>query len=294
MSAESPESFGLSGLSAHAERAPLGGAPAGGVRSRPPGLVATDLDGTLVRSDGSVSARTRAAIERVEGTGTPFVMVTGRPPRWMAPVVQATGHRGLAICANGAVVYDLHTERVVQSYLLAAGPAEQVVTALRREVPGVAFAAEDGDSVFGHEPAYQPRYDVGAIRVAPVEELYAAGVAKLLVRHEQMTGDELMAAARATLGDLVETTSSSAEGLVEISAPGISKASGLAILAGQHGVAAADVVAFGDMPNDLPMLAWAGLSVAMGNAHDEVLAVADEVTSTNDQDGVALVLERWF
>ena len=96
------------------------------------------------------------------------------------------------------------------------------------------------------------------------------------------------------MGDQVQITHSSLDGLVEISAAGITKASGLAILAEKHGVAAADVVAFGDMPNDLPMLAWAGCSVAMGNAHDDVLAVADEVTSTNDEDGVAQVLERWF
>src|SRR3712207_3885891 len=81
----------------------------------PPRLVASDLDGTLVRSDGTVSDRTRAALEAVEAAGSVLVLVTGRPPRWMHPVVEATGHRGIAVCANGALVYDLHTERVVRS-----------------------------------------------------------------------------------------------------------------------------------------------------------------------------------
>ena len=132
------------------------------------------------------------------------------------------------------------------------------------------------------------------MRVAPVEELTAGGVVKLLVRHEEMTGDELLAAARAALGDLAETTHSSADGLLEISAAGVSKASGLAAFADERGLGPADVVAFGDMPNDLPMLAWAGHAVAMANAHADVLAVADEITGHHDEDGVAQVLERWF
>jgi Cof subfamily protein (haloacid dehalogenase superfamily) len=264
-----------------------------------PRLVATDLDGTLVRSDGSVSDRTRAALARVEQAGSVLVLVTGRPPRWMAPVVEATGHRGLAVCANGALVYDLHTERVVRSHLIDAAAAARVVEALRRDVPGVAFAVERGpvDGVpggFGREDAYRPSIDAAELEVAPVEQLCAGGAVKLLVRHESMGSDELLAAARASLGALVECTHSSADGLLEISASGISKASGLASLAQEHGVQAVDVVAFGDMPNDLPMLAWAGHAVAVENAHPEVKAAADEVTATNDDDGVARVLERLF
>ncbi len=259
-----------------------------------PRLVATDLDGTLLRSDLSVGPRTLAVLARVEEAGVPFVMVTGRPPRWMAPVVEATGHRGLAVCANGALVYDLHTERVVASHLLTRDAAAEVVAALRRDVPGVAFATEDADAVFGHEADYVVRWETDGTRIAPVEELCANGVAKLLVRHEGMTGDELLTAARAALGPLAETTHSSGDGLLEVSAAGISKASGLAAFAADHGVDAGDVVAFGDMPNDLPMLGWAGHAVAMGNAHASVLEIADEVTARNDDEGVAQVLERWF
>ena len=259
-----------------------------------PRLVATDLDGTLLRSDNTVGPRTLAVLARVEEAGVPFVMVTGRPPRWMAPVVQATGHRGIAVCANGALVYDLHTERVVESHLLTRDAAAEVVAALRRDVPGVAFAAEDADAVFGHEAEYVVRWETDGMKVAPVEELCAKGVAKLLVRHEGMTGDELLRAARLALGPLAETTHSSSDGLLEVSAAGVSKASGLAAYAEEHGVDASEVVAFGDMPNDLPMLRWAGHAVAMANAHPDVLEVADEVTARNDDEGVADVLERWF
>ena len=260
----------------------------------PPRLVASDLDGTLVRSDLSVSDRTRAVLARVEQAGALFVMVTGRPPRWMAQVARDTGHAGLAVCANGALVYDLHTEQVVQDFRLDGATALSLVQELRAQVPDIAFAVEKGLDGFGREATYVPRWDNGEVLVAPVEELVAPGVVKLLARVEGTPSDDLLSRAREVVGELAECTHSSGDGLVEISASGVSKASGLAVLAGQWGIRADDVIAFGDMPNDLPMLAWAGRSVAMGNAHADVLAAADEVTASNDDDGVARVLERWF
>lgn len=259
-----------------------------------PRLVASDLDGTLVRTDQAVSPRTRAVLARVEEAGGLFVMVTGRPPRWMAPVAEQTGRRGLAVCANGAIVYDLHTERIVRDYRIDAAVALRLVESLRAEVPGIAFAAERGEDGFGREPSYVPRYDNGEPRVAPAEVLVQPGVVKLLARVEGTGSDSLLAAVRDVVGDLAECTHSSDDGLVEISAAGISKASGLATLADEWGIPSEDVIAFGDMPNDLPMLTWAGRSVGMANAHPDVLAVVDEVTATNDDDGVARVLERWF
>jgi Cof subfamily protein (haloacid dehalogenase superfamily) len=260
-----------------------------------PRLVATDLDGTIVRSDGTVSERTLAAIARVEAAGVPFVMVTGRPIRWMADIAGKTGHRGVAICANGALAYDMHTETVLRSSLLEGPAAMQVVSALREAVPGIAFAVERLESGFAHEPTYIPRWDSADPRTsADIEELLSGGVVKLLARHEALGSDELLAAARDAVPTGATLTHSSADGLLEISGEGVSKASGLASYAAEVGVLAQDVVAFGDMPNDLPMLLWAGHSVAVGNAHPEVLAVASEVTATNDDDGVAQVLERWF
>lgn len=259
-----------------------------------PRLVASDLDGTLVRSDGTVASRTVEVLARVENAGVPFVMVTGRPPRWMAEVSRRTGHRGLAVCANGALVYDLHTERVVESSLLPEDAAAAVVGALREALPDITFAVERPDLGFGHEVAYVPSWEPAEDQPLPVEQLLSGGVVKLLARHRGLSSDALLAAAREAVGDRATLTHSSNDGLLEVSAVGISKASGLAALARQHGVDAADVVAFGDMPNDLPMLGWAGHAVAVANAHPEVLRAADEVTSSNDEDGVAEVLERWF
>ena len=259
-----------------------------------PLLVASDLDGTLVGSDGHVSPRNREAIARVEAAGALFVMVTGRPPRWMAQVSEETAHRGLAVCANGALLYDLHTERVVEGFLLDAPTASEVVQALRDEVPGISFAVERGERGFGREASYVPRWDNGDVQVDEIDALVAGGVVKLLGRVEGTASDALLAQARGVVGETVTLTHSSDDGLVEISASGVSKATGLARLAEERGIAPERAVAFGDMPNDLPMLAWAGLGVAMANAHADVLAAADEVTGTNDEDGVARVLERWF
>jgi Cof subfamily protein (haloacid dehalogenase superfamily) len=235
------------------------------------------------------------AIAAVEASGAPFVIVTGRPVRWMKSIADQLGHRGVAVCANGAVLYDLHTEQVVDSWLLSTVAAREVVDRLRAALPGIAFAVEHLDEGFAHEPAYRPRWDSkDPITQGPVEQLLSEDVVKLLARHEELGSDELLAAARAAVGDGAELTHSSSDGLLEISALGVSKASGLATVAEQHDVGRQDVLAFGDMPNDLPMLTWAGWGVAVANAHPEVLAAADEVCPSNDDDGVAQVLDRWF
>lgn len=263
--------------------------------SAPPySLVATDLDGTIVRSDGTISARTREALRRVEQAGALVVFVTGRPPRWLSPVAAATGHRGLAICANGAYVYDLHDESIVDEHVMQMEVALDVVRRLREGLPELAFAVERRD-VFGHEPAYLPRWEVpeGTL-VAAIEALVSEPVAKLLARHDSLSPDELLAQARAIVGELATLTHSSREGLLEVSAAGVSKASTLETFCLERGIASREVIAFGDMPNDLPLLAWAGRAVAVANAHPEVLAAVSEVCASNDADGVAQVLERLF
>ncbi|MBA3522960.1 MAG: HAD family phosphatase [Geodermatophilaceae bacterium] len=256
--------------------------------------MASDLDGTIVRPDGTISRRVRGVLARVEAAGVPLVLVTGRPPRWMAQISEQTGHRGLAVCANGALVYDLHTEQVVRSTLLTGEVVAEVAAALREALPGIAFAVERADLTFGHEDAYVPGFPWPDRVRGTAEALSGGGVVKLLARHASLGPDELLARARTTLGERVSLTHSSTDGLLEVSAAGITKASGLAGLAEDHGVPAADVIAFGDMPNDLPMLSWAGWGVAMGNAHPQVLRAAAETTASVQDDGVAEVLERWF
>jgi Cof subfamily protein (haloacid dehalogenase superfamily) len=259
-----------------------------------PKVVATDLDGTLLRSDGAVSERSRQTLASAEDAGALVVLVTGRPPRWMAPVIEQTGHRGIAECANGALVYDLHTESVIEEHLIEPEIASEVVRALRSSLPDLAFAVERGARGFAHEPAYRPGWDTDDKTVADLDEILRQPMAKLLARHRDLDPDTLLSHARDVVGELVTFTHSSRDGLLEISAAGVSKASTLEILCRERGFTAADVIAFGDMPNDVPMLAWAGWAVAVANAHPDVIDVVDEVTASNDDDGVADVLTRWL
>jgi Cof subfamily protein (haloacid dehalogenase superfamily) len=261
-----------------------------------PAVVATDLDGTVVRSDGTISARTRSALEVAAEAGALVVIVTGRPPRWLGGIADATGHHGLAICANGALVFDLATERVVGSRPLGVDVVRRVIDDLRAAVPGIGFAVERVDGQFAHEPNYHPRWTPEAETViGDLEPILTSPVAKLLARREGIDSDELLALGYAAVGDTVASlTHSSIDGLLEISAYGVTKATTLSEVVAEHGFSAADVVAFGDMPNDLAMLEWAGHGVAVANAHPSVIAVVDEVTASNDDDGVAQVLERLF
>jgi Cof subfamily protein (haloacid dehalogenase superfamily) len=260
---------------------------------RLPPVVASDLDGTLIRSDGTISDRSRAAIAAAEDSGALVVLVTGRPPRWMAPVVEMTGHHGLAVCANGAYVFDLHRGTIVEEHLLDPTAAHEVVTALRQVLPDVAFATETGMD-FRREHRYRPRWaNVDDAPVDDVSTLLDQPVGKLLARVEGTTNDAMYGIATSVVDPALGTvTHSGGECLLEISGAGVSKASTLERLCARHGFDGADAVAFGDMPNDIPMLLWAGYAVAVANAHRDVLAVVDEVSASNDDDGVAVVLER--
>ena len=145
------------------------------------------------------------------------------------------------------------------------------------------------------EADYVERYPVpdGSLRGA-LEEVVGAATIKLLARHEELAPQEFWDLAAEAVGDLAVVTWSSDSSLLEISAPGVTKASTLAIVADELGVAGSDVVAFGDMPNDLPMLEWAGTSYAVANAHPTVLAAADHVAPHHEDDGVAVTLARIF
>jgi hypothetical protein len=257
-------------------------------------MVACDLDGTIVRPDGTVSARTVAALAACAGAGVRVVFVTGRPPRWMTAVAHATGHHGVAVCANGAVVYDVAAERVVSTRAVAVADVPVIARAVRAAVPGGAFAIETVGG-FRREPGYVPRWPNPHEVVASLPELLQDDpvVLKVLYRVEAGDPDVMLAAARGALDGIAEPVhSNAADSLLEIAAPGVSKASTLALLAEEAGLGPEDVVAFGDMPNDVPMLRWAGTGVAVGGAHPEALAAAVLVAPACLDDGVAQVIEQ--
>jgi hypothetical protein len=264
-------------------------------------LVATDIDGTLLRSDSTVSPRTRAALRAAEEAGLVIAFVTGRPPRWLDVLIEETGHVGVAVAANGAVLYDLAAERVVALHSISAALMIELGADLRDAFPAVQFAVEFGDG-FAAEPGYvhdweiNPELDrhgnpIPAPRVGGLATVADRPAVKLLAKDRGVDVDEFLAAAARLVGERASVTHSSSFGLLEISAPGITKATGLAELAVSHGITADEVLAIGDMPNDVPMLEWAGRSYAVANAHPSVLEVADEVVGSNDEDAVAILLE---
>ncbi|MDG4804082.1 HAD family hydrolase [Micromonospora sp. WMMD980] len=264
----------------------------------PPRLVATDIDGTLLRDDRTISRRTAGVLARIAAGGTPVVLVTGRPIRWLQLVYDQLDEPLPAICANGAVVYDPIADEVLRADPLAPELLAEVARRLRAEVPGVSFAVEVGDSrQMRHEAHYPLRWDADAEAIRAVEspaELLAAPAVKLLVRAGEQDPDVFVRVVAGALEGLAEATHSSYSGLVEISAAGVTKAAGLAWFAARLGVDERDVLAFGDMPNDVPMLTWAGRAVAVANAHPAVREIADEVTGANTDDGVAAYLETVF
>ena len=262
-------------------------------RQAVPGLVASDLDGTLLRSDLTVSARSVAALDRLGKEGVEFVMVTGRPIRWLPAVLQQTGVRGPVICANGAVIYDPDADEILHAAGIPDGLVAEVVGSLRRELPDVVFAVEvDHGRAMLSETPWPSIADDMQRRPVEHDELVATPAVKLLARRPGADPGEFLADASKLLDGTAQVTSSSKQALIEISATGVTKASGMAWLASRSGVSADHVLAFGDMPNDVPMLIWAGYGVAVANAHPAVLEVADVVTASNDEDGVAVHLEK--
>ncbi len=263
-----------------------------GVTDRPR-LVASDLDGTLLDPAGTVTARTRAALLRMHDLGIETVLVTARPPRWIDHLADVVGGHGVAICANGAYVYDVHSRRVIESVGLEPGTVHAVAADLRAALPGVSFAAELPDGVHFEQdftrshPEWTPKHAV----YAPIDAVDRP-VGKFLARHSEMEDGVFFEHVRRIVGERAHIAYSGAVGLAEMGPPGVSKATTLARWCAGRGIAAEQVWAFGDMPNDLPMLHWAGVSFAVANAHPDVRAAATHACGSNAEDGVAGILER--
>lgn len=256
-------------------------------------LIATDLDGTLLRDDGTISNRTREALRRAHTAGLHLVLATARPPRFLRRLARDSGVSALAICCNGALVYDLAGDCIVRHTPLNSEVAHSLITGLREAMPGICFAFEMGDQ-YGWEPAYAT---LAGAMVEPGGLLGDAlafavkPITKLIVRHSRFTADTLLPFVRDRVGTEAYVTHSGVS-FVEVSATSAQKALALEALCAELNVVADEVLAFGDMPNDLPLLKWAGCGVAVANAHPDVLAIADEVTLSNEEDGVAVMLER--
>ncbi|MEW9517450.1 HAD family hydrolase [Streptomyces tubercidicus] len=270
-------------------------APAAGT-PLPYKLIATDLDGTLLRSDQTVSERTRAALAAATAAGAAHIVVTGRAVPWTRHILDSLGYRGLAVCGQGGQVYHAGEHRLLTSVTLDRQLAGLALAKIEAEVGPLHLAASrdglEGEVLVG--PGY--RVQEGPLPNVLLDdpgELWTAPLNKVYIQHPTLDDDALALAARQVAGDLVGVTVAG-EGIVELLPLGLSKATGLSLAARRLGLTAKETIAFGDMPNDIPMFAWAAHGVAMANAHDELKAVADEFTASHEDDGVAVVLERLY
>ncbi|MGW4237786.1 HAD family hydrolase [Streptomyces sp. NPDC004749] len=257
-------------------------------------LVATDLDGTLLRDDHTVSARTRDALAAATAAGAVHIVVTGRGVLWTRHILDDLGYGGIAVCGQGAQVYHAGERRLLTSVTLDRQLAALAVAKIEAEVGPLALAVSrdglDGEVLVTSDYRLLEK-QLPTVAVREPAELWSAPLNKVYIQHPELGDDELAEAARATVGSLVNVVMAGA-GVVEILPLGLSKATGLSLAARRLGVKAADTIAFGDMPNDIPMFGWARHGVAMANAHEELRAVADEVTASNEDDGIAVVLEK--
>ncbi|WP_425584415.1 HAD family hydrolase [Tsukamurella soli] len=272
-----------------------------------PAVIASDVDGTLVGPDELLSARTRAALKLITDTGTRFVLATGRPPRAVEPIADQLDFAPLAVCANGAVLFDTDSGEIVAAHLLQPELLAAIADLVREYLPGAGFAVERVST--GAHDAATPRFvastgyqhawlepDTATVGDA---EVLALPAVKLLVRNPGLTSDVMHERIAPHLHGIADVTYATNNGLIEFHVPGVTKATGVAAAITHLGVpAGADggvrVAAFGDMPNDVAMLRWAALGVAVANAHPLARAAADLGTAANVDDGVAAVVERWL
>jgi Cof subfamily protein (haloacid dehalogenase superfamily) len=256
-------------------------------------LVATDLDGTLLRPDGTVSERAANAVRAARQAGLHVIPITGRPPRATWDIALQAGLGPLGVCANGAAVVDIAAMEVIEVSTIAAEVCTGLVEILRRSFPSVVFAVEEMDCFFHEAGFMEPHWAWDEVRqqVDDIVKAVTSTCIKLIVRRPGWSARELLAALRQDVAEKGHMTSSGLD-WVEIGAPGVSKAYAAQRVCDRLGIGVAEVLAVGDHHNDLTVLAWAGRAAAPANAIPEVIAVVQQVIPPNSEDGVAQLLEH--
>jgi len=262
-------------------------------------LIATDLDHTLLDEAGHVSPRTRAALGAARAAGALVVPVTARQPVGLEALAAEVDFTEWALCSNGSFGIHMTTREVLFAREAPAEMLQRLAIALNERMPGLLYAsvreageqliAQEGYAAVAHHSDH--KRDPATLGGVPLQEVLAAPSLKLVIRHPEL-GPDLVFRAVAELGLAGFELTLSGAPFVEIMAEGVSKASGLARLCASLGITRDEVVAFGDGLNDMEMLAWAGHGVAVANALPELRGIADEIAPSNDDDGVATVIER--
>ena len=256
-----------------------------------PKLLALDLDGTLLTSRHQISERSRRAIQRLMAQGTRVALCTGRPPRLMRNYASELAVTVPAIVYNGASLYDAALEQTTHLRQLSRERALAIIARARQAHPAVMIGLETSHGWYLDSDLYHARpSQTEPDGVGDVSSFIRGDVLKILLRHPRFSAAELAGA----LDDMGANVTWSSRNLLEVMHPQANKGLALERLAGNLGIASREVVAFGDQQNDVDMLRWAGVGIAMGNATADARAAADHITASNDAEGVALVLEGWL
>lgn len=249
-------------------------------------LVASDVDGTLLQRFQPIPQATVEAVNALVAAGVDFVPVTGRPVRWLAPLQRDLPIVRHVICANGSIVYNLQRDEVVHAHLISTEVQQELISRVRAHMPEAKLAFETLDA-FCIEPGFVTRWPQEAVTIDPAESRHIRQVAKIMVRGPSTDSDAMLAAVSELIGDALHATHSNpTTGLIELAAAGVTKAHTLAEYCQRRGIDADDVAAFGDMPNDIEMLTWAGWGYAMADGHPTTLAAARAVAPAVHDGGI--------
>jgi HAD superfamily hydrolase (TIGR01484 family) len=260
-----------------------------------PKLVALDLDGTVVpygRAGTQPSIAVSAAVGRVLDAGVPVVVATGRAVPDAVDTAVALGIRGVElVCTNGAVVYDAETATVTHRVTVDVADAARL---LSERIHDAVFAAERDPQGFIVTDGFHREFTVGREEVVDLATLVSEPVVRMVCVAPGRDVGFMAAVAADVLDPSQYGWDLGYSAWLDVMAPGVSKATGTAMVCADLGVDPADVLAVGDGTNDIPLFGWAGWAVAMGQAMEVVQDAADEVTDPVDLDGCAIILGRWF
>jgi HAD superfamily hydrolase (TIGR01484 family) len=268
-----------------------------------PKLVALDIDGTLLKwiegvgtTYEQISRPVYDAVHRAMDAGAHVVLASGRSPHGMTNVADlldlhsGEGEQLWVVASNGAVVFRYPPMEVVHEETFDAAPA---VAAVLKHHPEALVAVEERGVGYRVNQPFPDGELTGEFTIADVADLVAVPVSRVIIRDPNATVDDFVALGR-RLGLQGTDYVVGWTAWLDLAPLGVSKASGLERVARELDVDAADVLAIGDGRNDIEMLTWAGRGVAMGQAVEEVKAVADDVTATVYDEGAALELDRYW
>ena len=268
-------------------------------------MLALDLDGTLLRSDKTISDACIGELRRLSAAGVTIVAATGRGYNALPDEVVSLEEIGYAVTLNGAAVYAMHPKTLIKERFMSGTAVDAIMMATYGE-PGICYEIfMDGQGyankeyvndpldfgVLEHSKAYIMRTRKPVADIADfVKEFKGRFNVLNIIIADRPRKKAIMSRLCSEVPDIYVTESSSH--LIEISPYGSGKENALAKLAGSLGIAPDEIVAMGDADNDEGMLKEVGCGVAMGNASDKCKAAADFITSSNDEDGVAAAIKK--